>query len=132
MRSGEEHLPLGDDVDQHTRARIHIHTDSRMDTRTSRVSPSRRRLRLQEPELHRNPGSRLNINSVLNGYISNAGNKLYTYIHAYVGSGEGARGVCVGDRSPRFYLTSRLETTTVWRGGGRGWFSRTPCLTGFW
>ena len=46
--------------------------------------------------------------------------------------GQRVRGVCVGGRSPRFYLTSRLETTTVWRGGGRGWFSRTPCLTGFW
>lgn len=44
-----------------------------------------------EPELHRNPGLRLNINSVLNGYISNAGNKLYTYTRMW-GREERARG----------------------------------------
>lgn len=48
LRSGEEHLPLGYGVDQHTHIYIHTYTHSRrMDTRTSRVSPSRRRLRLQ-------------------------------------------------------------------------------------
>lgn len=51
-----------------------------------------------EPELHRNPGSRLNINSVLNGYISNAGNKLYTYTRMWgrEEGGGGGEGRCVG------------------------------------
>lgn len=61
----------------HTYTCIHIHTE--VGYENFKGFPKSKEAATPEPELHRNPGSRLNINSVLNGYISNAGNKLYTY-----------------------------------------------------